>query len=333
MDEIDLGMYLKTRLGMDEGAEIDPHPHWRDHLFDMAIEDKARQVTYLILIKPRATVEALALINLYNDYANASSEDENRSEPRFVLVTKYLPPHLDELAKRMDIFVLTVPRGVKLTEQSERSVHAPMKVTSEKSWKVVSGLIRIKTSSIRNLSLTQGVSYGWTHSTITDLIAHGIAKRNGNQVSIVDIDKLLNGVAWERPTQTLVVKELTILGKNLFEVARELTAIFDGENVPHAFACYMAGTQYMGQSVRFDSLQVYIDKDDMNEALGRLSPRTEGPGIRIQVMAPDREMFSGAQIIGGIRVTSPSQTLLDLAGLGYKGRDMTKAMVTALDKL
>lgn len=335
VDEIDLGAYLKTRLGIDERAEIKLHPHWRDYLFDMAIEDKTRQAIYFILIKPRATVEGLALVNLYKDYAsvNSENEDEVRFELRFVLVTKYLPPHLNELAKMMDIFVLTVPKGVKLTEKSEKTVQAPMKVTSEKSWKVVSGLIRLKTSSIRNLSLTQGVSYGWTHSTITNLIVHGIAKRNGNQVSIVDIDKLLNGVAWERPTRALIVREIILPGTDVFEVARDLTAIFDGENVPHAFACYIAGTQYTGQSVRFDSLQVYVDKDDMSEVLGGLSPSTEGPGIKVQVMAPDRELFSGAQIIGEIRVTSPTQTLLDLAGLGYKGRDMTRAMVTALDQL
>jgi hypothetical protein len=185
-----------------------------------------------------------------------------------------------------------------------------MKVTSEKSWKVVSGLIRQKSSSIRNLSLVQGVSYGWTHSTVTNLIVHGIAKRNGNRASIVDIDKLLNGVAWERPTQTLIVKELILPGTDVFEVARDLTAILDDENVPRTFACYIAGTQYAGQSVRFDSLQVYMDKDEIDEALGWLSLDGEGPGIRIQIMAPDRELFSEAQIIGGIRVTSPITVLI-----------------------
>lgn len=160
-----------------------------------------------------------------------------------------------------------------------------------------------------------------------------ISKRNGNQVSIVDIDKLLNGVAWERPTHALIVKELIMPGKDVFEVARDLTTALDGQNISHAFACYLAGTQYTGHSVRFDALQLYMDKDEIDEALGWLSPSAEGPGIKMQVMAPDRELFSDTRTIGKIRVTSPSQTLLDLAGLGYRGRDLTKAMVTVLDQL
>jgi hypothetical protein len=51
---------------------------------------------------------------------SGDNEDETRFEPRFILVTKCLPPRLDELAKKMDIFVLTVPKGVKLTERREK---------------------------------------------------------------------------------------------------------------------------------------------------------------------------------------------------------------------
>lgn len=335
MGDIDLGSYLKTRLGADERAEVKLHPLWRDFRFDMAIEDKNQQAIYFVEIKPRASLETLALINLYKGYASKDLEHKNepRLEPRFVLVTKYVPPHLWELSKEMDILVLTVPKEVRLTEQIEKPVQGQIKVTSEKSWKVVSGLIRLKSSSIRNLSLTQKVSYGWTHTTITNLLVHGIARRNGNQVSIIDTDKLLNGVAWERPTQTLIVKEFVLPGKDVFEVARDVTAILEGEGIPHAFACYIAGTQYTGQSVRFDSLQMYMDKDGIDEVLDRLSPGVGGPGIKIQIMAPDRELFSESRTIDKIRVTSPSQTLLDMAGLGYKGRDMTKAMVTVLDQL
>ena len=335
VDDIDLASYLKTRLGIDERAEVKLHPLWGDFTFDMAIEDKSQQALYFVEIKPRASLEALALVNLYKDYANKNYEHKNEPglESRFVLVTKYMSSHLWELSKEMDICVLTVPKEVKLTGQSEKPVQGSIKVTSEKSWKVVSGLIRLKTSSIRNLSLVEGVSYGWTHSMITNLIVHGIARRNGNQASIIDIDKLLNGVAWERPTHTHIVKELILPGKDVFEVARDLTSVLEGQRVPHAFACYIAGTQYTGLSVRFDSLQIYMDKDDINEVLDWLSPDVDGPGIKMQIMAPDRELFSETRTIDKIRVTSPSQTLLDLAGLGYKGRDMTKAMATVLDQL
>jgi hypothetical protein len=35
----------------------------------------------------------------------------------------------------------------------------------------------------------------------------------------------------------------------------------------------------------------------------------------------------------GIRIVSASQTLLDLAGMGYSAMDITKAMVSMYDKI
>jgi len=42
---------------------------------------------------------------------------------------------------------------------------------------------------------------------------------------------------------------------------------------------------------------------------------------------PDRDVFGDAREKEGVLIVSPSQTLLDIAGLGYSGRDITKAMV------
>ncbi|MBU3965799.1 MAG: hypothetical protein KKG76_00245 [Euryarchaeota archaeon] len=54
---------------------------------------------------------------------------------------------------------------------------------------------------------------------------------------------------------------------------------------------------------------------------------TEKQGIKARIYVPDRDVFGDARDKEGIRIVSPSQTLLDLAGLGYSGRDITKAMV------
>ena len=45
-------------------------------------------------------------------------------------------------------------------------------------------------------------------------------------------------------------------------------------------------------------------------------------------MKPDRIVFdNNSEIIDGVSVTSREQTLLDVAGLGYSGRDLLNDMM------
>ena len=47
----------------------------------------------------------------------------------------------------------------------------------------------------------------------------------------------------------------------------------------------------------------------------------------MKIYAPDREVFDNVVEKERIKIVSPAQTLLDLAGMGYSGMDITKAMV------
>lgn len=101
----------------------------------LAIEDKGQQTVYFVMIKPGASVEVLALVNLYKDYSDMTKDhgDEGGPEPRFVVVTKYIPPRLSELAREVGAFILTVPKEVKLTEHADKTIQTPMRITTEKS--------------------------------------------------------------------------------------------------------------------------------------------------------------------------------------------------------
>ncbi len=325
----ELETFLIQKLGIDGHASIQVEPSWQDFNFDMVINDSKGSQKYYIEIKTKASIDSLAQINLYKDVI---SETEDIDKLHFVLAGKIISSKTAQMADLLNIRTLIIPKEIILPGEGSR-IHGSIKITSEKSWKVVSGLIGFKTSSIRNLSITLNVSYGWTHATIENLISHGLARKNGNQVSISDMDKLLNGVAWERPTNNLIVKEFTIPNKDTFEAAKDLANMFDGQGIEYAFASYFAGTQYTGESIRFDSIQVYLEKKDIEGIGNQFGWGEGGPGIKIQIMAPDRELFSEARNIAGVRITSPSQTLLDLAGLGYKGKDLTKAVVAIYGQL
>ena len=325
----ELEAFLIRKLGIDELAAIRQNPSWQDFTFDLVIDDVTGSQVFYIETKSKATIDSLAQINLYKDIIKSS---EGVEHPIFILVSKYIPPRVAQMAEMLNIRTLSIPKEIFFPGENPRT-QGPIKITSEKSWKVVSGLIGLRSSSIRNLSLVLNVSYGWTHATIESLISHDLAQRNGNQVSISDMDKLLNGVAWERPTNSLIVKEYAIPYKDPFEASVELASMFEGQNVRYAFASYFAGTKYTGESIRFDSIQVYLEKKEIEDIGKQFGWSEGGAGIKIQVMVPDRDLFGEARIIGNMKITSPSQTLLDLAGLGYKGRDLTKAMVAVYGQL
>lgn len=329
MNNTELITFIKQRLDVDEEAEVKLDAYWKDFGFDMIIEDKKQLKTFFIEIKTKVSIESLALLNLYKD----SIDPEIKKRGLFILVTKSISPRLMEMANRTGIDVLMIPKEIVLTGNQIRSSTGAVKITSDKSWRVVSGLIKLRSSSIRNLSISEKVSYGWAHSTINNLITHGIARKNGNQVSISDMDKLLNGIAWERPTHSIVDKEFNIPFQDIYAAAKELTIELDARNIKYAFSSYFAGMQYTGLGIQFDSIQIYIDADEITGIKEVIGASGDNAGIRLQVMRPDRELFSEARVIGGVKITSPSQTLLDLAGLGYKGKDLTKGLVAIYDQL
>ena len=47
----------------------------------------------------------------------------------------------------------------------------------------------------------------------------------------------------------------------------------------------------------------------------------------MKIYVPDRGVFDNVVEKDGIKIVSPAQALLDLAGMGYSGMDITKAMV------
>lgn len=71
---------------------------------------------------------------------------------------------------------------------------------------------------------------------------------------------------------------------------------------------------------------MYIRKDNLDPFV-RSFDTADTRGIKVRVYKPDRDVFSDTRYTGEIRLVSPAQALLDLAGLGYSGRDLTLKLV------
>jgi hypothetical protein len=151
-------------------------------------------------------------------------------------------------------------------------------------------LLKTKETSIRQLSIKSNVSYGWTHATIQALVSKGIVSGSDGYIKINDINKLLNGIAWERPFERLLAREIRIAALSPVVLAQEICLVCDEQQIPCAFTSFTAGEIYTGCSARHDSAYLYLEKKNIAELTGMIDVRDEG-GITVRFYTPDREVF------------------------------------------
>jgi hypothetical protein len=244
----------------------------------------------------------------------------------FVLMAKKVPDRVRDIAAVVGINVIQLGMDFPLPSRKSSSRGRISKLSHPRSWQIVTSLLWSGPSSIRRLSKIEGVSYSWTHATVTRLIEMGVAERSSTGVRIVDLDRLMDGISWERPLNRLLLEEIPVSGKDYMEAAREVEALLNSWNVGHAFTAFTAGGIYTGHSQRFDKVYVYIDQSELDELKRTIFD--EGGEITVNVYGYDKEFLRDTAKRDGLTLASPSTTLLDLIGLGYKGRALSREMVT-----
>jgi hypothetical protein len=322
----DLFEILRAKLNLSDGAVIKEEPVLKDSLshvrVDMVIEDGNNR--FFVEVKSKASIDTIARLVLLKELLRNQNRDI--SSIFFVLASKVFSPDVEMLANQTNVKLVKIPHNIEHPVKKYDYLPGKIKVTSEKSWKVITRLMKEKITSIRQLSIMESVSYGWTHATVQSLLSQGVATKKGNYVSISDTNKLLNGVAWERPFENLLAGEITIGYHDAFKAAQELSHILKNKGIKFAFTSYTAGGLYTGYAIRHDTVYLYVEKNGIDFFINTFK-EAEKQGIKARIYTPDREVFNDTREKESIQVVSPSQTLLDLAGLGYSGRDITKAMV------
>ncbi|HOO53804.1 MAG TPA: hypothetical protein PLY09_03955 [Methanothrix sp.] len=324
---------LRTELKLSENALIKQEGKLSDDYpirFDLIIEDGGR--TYVVEIKRIVRLEALSQLGLLKLLLDADKISAYNIE--FVVVGKRIAPEAAEAAKKTGIRFIKLPADVNLEEARNKSSALPAKLTSPKSWQAISYFLKIKEASIRQLAIGSGVSYGWTHATVKALASKGIVSSDRGLVKIADVNKLLNGIAWERPFEKLFAQEIRIAAESPMALAQEICLVCDEQRIACAFSSYTAGEIYTGYSARHDSVYMYLEKKNIAELSGMFDVENEG-GIALRIYAPDRDVFGDRRMATaqGVWIVSPAQALLDCAGLGYAGRDLTLKLVEVYDRL
>ncbi len=317
---------LRVKLNLSDGAVVKKEPFLKDAStkisVDMVIEDGNNR--YFVEVKSKASIDTIANLVLLRELFR--NENQDISVIFLVIAGNVFTPEIEKIANKTGIILVTIPRNIEQPVQKYDHSPGKIKVTSEKSWKIITRLLAEKTTSIRQLSILEKVSYGWAHATIQSLLSQGVVTRKENYVSISDTNKLLNGVAWERPFENLFADEINIEYQDAFKSASELSHILKNNGIKFAFTSYTAAGLYTGYAIRHDAAYLYLEKNEI-DFFKNTFKATENQGIRARIYVPDRDVFGDVREKEGILIVSPSQTLLDMAGLGYSGRDITKAMV------
>ena len=81
-------------------------------------------------------------------------------------------------------------------------------------------------------------------------------------------------------------------------------------------------------------MYLYLQKKDIATLTGLFDVQRKG-GIAVRMYAPDRDVFADRRMfsVNRVSVVSPAQALLDCAGLGYAGRDVTLKLVEMYGEL
>jgi hypothetical protein len=322
---------LRTKLGLSDKAVIKQEGTLRDNYpfqFDLIIEDNNK--TYLVELKNIVHFEALSLLGFFKLLQNANNVCTRDTET--IIAGKRITPEAAKAAEMAGIRFIRLPANTDLAEVHYRPRTMPMKITSPMSWQIISHFLKAKESSIRQIAIGSGVSYGWTHANVRALLSKGIVSGNGGYIKIGDVNKLLNGIAWERPFERLFDQEIRIDTKSPIALAQEISLVCDELKMQCGFTSFTAGEIYTGYSARHDSAYVYLERKDIAILKGSFDVRTEG-GIALRIYTPDRDVFKDRRTVSSVWLVSPAQALLDCAGLGYAGRDLTLKLVEIYDQL
>ncbi|MCK5774192.1 MAG: hypothetical protein KAH57_10430 [Thermoplasmata archaeon] len=251
-------------------------------------------------------------------------ENLNNTPSRLVIISRIFPDHIRRSAKILKIELIPLPEDVLVIKNDKRPSG---KITSEKAWRIILALMRLGPCSIRRISVSENISYGWTYGVIGNLISRNIVDRINNKVEITNTKDLFNAVAWERPFKELEKLQIRTSFESSHDLSRTLTSWAHDRGDLLVMCGYSAASIQYGYGVRNDLIQCYVPDDGTLKALEREFSVDDTDGVTIIVFKPDRNVSDSAVIVDEVLVTNRYQTLLDVAGMGFSGYDLLDSMV------
>ena len=306
-------------------------------LVDLVIE--SRDVMTLVEIGPRINEDMIYRIYSISHLLNKQLIDEK--DIRLVCVGKSLKYSTQELAKILGVETVLVPPKLyqylspivapsRAGVSVERLKSNPVKLTSEKAWKIVCSLMGDNPPNILSVSKKTGVSYGWTNNIIHKLENSGIITADYS-LRIKDIDRLFNVVSWERTLDSMLLETINTDFSTATRCINEVALNLNKLGIDYAFTAHSSAVAYSSSMMREDIAYMYLPNPSDREVIKSFSGG-ENSGCRLKVYVPDRDIMKFSTVFNGVRIVDVCQNILDLAGLGTEGRIAAKDLANKIGK-
>ena len=306
-------------------------------LVDLVIE--SRDVITLVEIGARINEDMI--YRIYSISHLLDKQVMNKTDIRLVCVGKTLKYSTQELAKRLGVEILLVPpklynylspmvapSGARVSV--ERLKSNPIKLTSEKAWRIVCSLMADNPLNILSVSKKTRVSYGWTNNIIHKLENSGIITADYS-FRIKDIDRLFNVVSWERTLDSMLLETLNTDFSTANRCINEVALNLNKLGIDYAFTAHSSAVAYGSSIMREDIAYIYLTNPSDRKVIKSFS-EGEKSGCRLKVYIPDRDIMKFSTVFNGVRIVDVCQNILDLVGLGTEGRIAAKGLVNKIGK-
>lgn len=327
--------FLRPVLNLTSSARIEKGPYTTGETEyfspDYVINDLSK--VYFIIIRRKLNLTDLARIHLLRSTDNlngffADTQGTPIHNADIVGLTVLSSQEVESYASSLKVRIFRIPMGLYQFKEN-RSTRSVVKLTTQTSFSVIFSLLKAGRSTIFDLAKKAEVSYGWTHNVVSRLIDIGTVEKHAGLISITNINRLFDSLAYERPIGSLLYKEVFTDNKDSLEMAHEISEVSRRMRVKLSFTSYTYSSLVERFNIRHDVAYVYLNKNDYNllsQAIGFL-PKGN---VKLNVYLPDRDVFKDCSEVSGITVVSEKQALLDLASGGIPTRDLTLRMAERL---
>ncbi len=330
----DLIQFLQYRLHLGEKAQIirDQIERGIDPIFkpDLLIVDSRR--IFFIIMKRRFSFSDLARLHFLSDFAHRKSTEllrylgiKDGDNISIIGITIHLRPEIDEYASSRDLDITTIPPELYSNLHPSRRSPLP-KLSSESSFKVILSILKLRSSTILEISKHSGISYPWTHGVITRLIQIGGVTRRTGFVTVGNLDAILDAISYERPFRSLIYREISVEMNDALEMSTKITAMSEKLNIHPVFTYLTAASVRDRINIRRDVAYVYLSKSE-STALSDIISISDKGKLKLTLLLPDREILENSKELMGIKVASDEQTILDLISGGIPTRDVAMRMI------
>jgi hypothetical protein len=214
-----------------------------------------------------------------------------------------------------------LPPKSTVTKRRRPSLSAP------KSMRVVRYLLAHTKTTQTEIANKVRVSIGLVNKVVSYLLEEEIAKYKKRQLVLLEPWKLLNEVSWSRSMEKLRISNwfMADLYPKIEDLEVKIKDVFGNMNLRYALTLFSAAKRYTPYMKKYDTVQLYVDNlDEINQASVRKKLRPVEKGqFRLEIFEPDSmDILRDSETLGGFRMCSKIQTVIDLYCYGTIGREL-----------